>query len=114
MPGGVGGVVPRGVPLSRSPAHPAPGSQRRSPPSPHLSSVAGAVSQSGLPRDGNCAHQLANYLAHDPPASINKAGSPHPCRPAQGGDQAPLTHFPPVIEDGGIAGLKGSLLSIIN
>jgi hypothetical protein len=34
---------------------------------------------------------LANYLAHDPPASINKAGSPHPCRPAQGGDQAPLT-----------------------
>jgi hypothetical protein len=30
------------------------------------------VSPSGLPRDGNCAHQLANYLARDPPASIRR------------------------------------------
>src|SRR6516164_2460201 len=37
---------------------------------PHRSSVGGAVFLSTLPRDGNCVHQLANYLAHDPPASV--------------------------------------------
>ena len=52
--------------LARSLARPAPGSPRRSPPSPHRSSGAVAASPSGLRRDGNCAHQLANYLAHEP------------------------------------------------
>src|SRR5271169_3517943 len=87
----VGCDADRSATRSRSPAHPAPGSPRRSPPSPHRSSVAGAVSPSGLPRGENCAHQLANYLAHHPPASIKEAGSPHSHLPAQGGGQSPLT-----------------------
>ena len=56
------------------------GSPRQSRPSPPRSNVAVAVSQSALPRDGNCAHQLANYLAHHPPTSI-KQGRITPSRP---------------------------------
>jgi hypothetical protein len=34
------------------------------PPSPPHSTAAVAASQLKPPRDGNCAHQLANYLAN--------------------------------------------------
>jgi hypothetical protein len=51
---------------SRSSPPPAPGSRRQSPPSPPCSSAAGAASCLEPQHDGNCAHQLANYLAHQP------------------------------------------------
>src|SRR2546423_1889130 len=81
--------------LSHSSAPPEPGSPRQSPPSPHRSSVAAAAFPSEPPPDENCAHQLANYLAHDPPARLtDAAGSRHRRRPPQGGGQAPLTFDP--------------------
>jgi hypothetical protein len=66
----VGCDAARSATRSRSPAHWAPGSPRQSLPSPPRSNGAVAVSPSGLPHDGNCAHQFANYLAHHPLASI--------------------------------------------
>jgi hypothetical protein len=57
---------------SRSSPPPAPDSPRQSPPSPPRSTAAVAVSRSKPPRDGNCAHQLENYLANQPPASIRR------------------------------------------
>jgi len=49
-------------------------------------SKSAAAFPSEPPPDENCAHQLANYLAHDPPARLtDPAGSGHRRRPAQGG-----------------------------
>lgn len=60
----------RSAARSRSSSPPVPDSPRQSPPSPHHSSGAVAAFRSEPPPDENCGHQLANYLAHDPPASI--------------------------------------------
>src|SRR5215472_14481476 len=83
----------RGATRSHSSSPPAPGSRRQSPPSAGCSSVVAAAFPSEPPPDENCAHQLANYLAHDPPARLTDAvGSHHRRRPPQAGDQAPLTY----------------------
>ena len=78
---------------SRLSSPPVPGSPRQSPPSPHRSSAAAVASRSEPPPGGNCAHQLANYLAHDPPALVNE-GSFTPSPSAAGAGQAPLTLHP--------------------
>jgi hypothetical protein len=51
---------------SRSSPLPASGSPRQSPPSRSRSTGAVVAFRSAPPLDGNCAHQLANYLAHQP------------------------------------------------
>jgi hypothetical protein len=70
---------------------PAPGLPRQSLPSPPCSTAAVAVSQSKPPRDGNCAPQLANYLANEPPASIRRGASAHRHHRTPGEDRASLT-----------------------
>ena len=56
---------------------PAQSSRRQSPPSPLRSSGAVEACPSISPHDGNCAHQLANYLANQPP-SLARMRKDHP------------------------------------
>src|SRR5205814_5439984 len=68
----------RGATRSHSSLPPVPGSPRQSPPSPHRSSVAAAAFPSEPPPDENCAHQLANYLAHHSPCFDQPRQQDHP------------------------------------
>jgi hypothetical protein len=52
--------------------------------------------QSGLQRDGNCAHQLANYLAHHPPTSI-KQGRITPSHSASAVCQSRSAYLVPIV-----------------
>src|SRR5215831_512042 len=77
----------RGATRSHSSSPPVPGSRRQSPPSADCSSAVAAAFPSEPPPDENCAHQLANYLAHDPPCSINRCSrmTPSPSSAASWG-----------------------------
>src|SRR5207253_1075298 len=68
----------RGATQSHSSSPPVPGSPRQSPPSPHRSSGAAAAFPSEPPPDENCAHQLANYLAHHSPCFDQPRQQDHP------------------------------------
>src|SRR4051794_20184153 len=59
--------VAHGAARPCSPPPPARSSPRQSPPSPPRSSAAVAALRSKPQPAGNCAHQLANYLANQPP-----------------------------------------------
>ena len=77
---------------------PVQSSPRQSRPSPPRSSATAEACPSVPPRDGNCAHQLANYLANQPP-SLARVRKDHPIAssPCKRGVKLRLLPIPSVL-----------------